>query len=260
MVNYLAGSFSVPTFIFPYLCFELWNPFDCFWNILFWKYSPHVFPHPPFDNACAHPRLLHMGPLSSLNWSLKQSPRPFRSFIMKLAHMASFTEDILNTCGFSIPTSWQVLVSYHTKLRKVSMAYLSSVCAGAFRPIGWQCVCLLVCDLLRTWQSKLTTPLASAAATPSSLSPHSISVFPPSMLMDKQERREVGGDGVGVWPAGCGIMKTSLYGRRSWCNQRGNEACECPVVWTHLHISSNVAQPLINHRGLPEKSTATRVV
>lgn len=32
-----------------------------------------------------------------------------------------------------------------------------------------------------------------------------------------------------------------------WSNHWGNEACECPVVWTHLHISFNAAPTLINH-------------
>lgn len=47
-------------------------------------------------------------------------------------------------------------------------------------------------------------------------------------------------------------MKTSLYGRRSWSNHWGNEACEYPVVWTHLHISFNAAHPSINHWGVQQ--------
>lgn len=58
-------------------------------------------------------------------------------------------------------------------------------------------------------------------------------------------RQTKGGEKMGG-REGCRIMKTSLYGRRSWSNQWGNEACDCPVVWTHLHIPFNAAQTLIN--------------
>lgn len=66
----------------------------------------------------------------------------------------------------------------------------------------------------------------------------------------KEKRRGKGGEE-------CRIMKTSLYGRRSWSNHWGNEACECPVVWTHLHISFNAAHPSISHRRVLEKKRET---
>lgn len=49
-----------------------------------------------------------------------------------------------------------------------------------------------------------------AAVTLSALSSHDITDVMPPVLMDRKEKGERGKGG-----AGCGIMKTSLYGRRS---------------------------------------------